>query len=199
MEWYQPIECDKTVKDPLVCDFNNLENFGFDENDFLVGSEIKNWNEDIIFQAKKVKNNGDPDDALQNHLMLPIYSKRLTSELKKEEIQGIQCLPVNVLRPNGDYLDGFSIINLTYFIMAFNYDKSDFNRFSDDFPNPNVRGKIAGVKKFVLNEDALIGMDIFRLKDYKRRFFVSSKFKTIFEKNKFTGYSFKKVQIVTAR
>lgn len=25
MKWYQPIECDNTVKNPLICDFDNLE------------------------------------------------------------------------------------------------------------------------------------------------------------------------------
>jgi hypothetical protein len=196
MKWYQPIECDKTVKNPLVCNFDNLEQFGLNENNFKEGKYIKEWNENIFLQAKEKKNDGEPDDALQNHLMLPVYSLRLIYELNKADIEGIQYLPLKLLKSNGDYLDGFCIANILNLIEAFDEKKSDFNCFSEDFPNPNVRGKIAGVKKFVLKKEKLIGLNIIRLKEYKQRFFVSEKFKDIFQNNSLTGYSFKEVELV---
>ncbi|MGE5661900.1 MAG: imm11 family protein [Ignavibacteriales bacterium] len=196
MKWYQPIECDNTVKNPLVCDFDNLEQFGYNGNNFKEGELVDWWNDSILLQAKKKKNDGKPDDALQNHLMLPIYSFNLITEINKAAISGIQYLPIKILKSNNECLDGFSIVNILNFIEAFNEQKSEFNRFSEDFPNPNVRGKIAGVKKYVLQKEKLIGFDIIRLKEYKQRFFVSEKFKDIFEKNKFTGYSFKEVELV---
>lgn len=196
MKWYQPIECDNTVKNPLVCDFDNLEQFGYNVNNFKVGKLVDDWNDNTVLQAKKKKNDGKPDDALQNHLMLPIYSLNLITELNEAAITGIQYLPIKVLKSNNDHLDGFCIANILNFIEAFDEQKSDFNRFSEDFPNPNVRGKIAGVRKYVLRKKKLIGFDIIRLKEYKQRFFVSEKFKNIFEKGKFTGYSFIEVELV---
>lgn len=77
MRWYQPIECDNTVKDPLVCELDNFEDYGFDEWSFWAGSKINNWNNNIVFQAKKKSNDGSPDDVLQNASLVPIFSQRL--------------------------------------------------------------------------------------------------------------------------
>ena len=195
MRWFQPIECDNAVKDPLVCDYDNFEEYGYDEYSFVKGNKIEDWNGNIFIQAKKRKNDGDPEDVLQNHLMIPIYSKKLINELENANITGVQYLPIRILRPNNDYLSGFSIANILNFIEAFDYEKSIYNRFSEDFPNPIKRGQLAGVRKFVLKKDKLIGFDIIRLKDYKLSFFVSEKFKETFEKNKFTGYSFKEIEL----
>lgn len=195
MKWYQPIECDNTVKNPLVCDFSNLEQLGYNRSVLKQGVFVNDWKESVYFKAKKKRNEGEPDDALQNYLMLPIYSSSLIIALDKNEIKGMQYLPIKVINFNGDCLKGFCIANILNFIEAFDEEKSDFNRFSEDFPNPNVRGKIAGVKKFVLKRKNLEGYDIIRLKEYKQRFFVSQKFKDIFEENGFTGYSFIEVEL----
>ena len=196
MKWYYPLECDNTVSNPLVCDYTNFEDYNYDELDFLKGNKITDWNNNILFQAKKNENDGDPDDALQNAELLPIYSERLINALKDSKIEGIQYLPVNILRPDGRRIDGFCLANFLNFIEALDLDKSDYSRFSDDFPNPNARGKISGVRKFVLKENKLIGFDIVRLVEYKRSFFVSEKFKEVFEKGRFTGYSFREVKLV---
>ena len=196
MKWFQPIECDNAVNNPLVCEYDNFEDYGFDSWSFSTGKKIDNWNDNIIFQAKKKSNDGKPDDVLQNASMIPIFSNRLINELNNNNIGGIQFLPINVIRPNNEKIDGFAIANFLNFISAFNYNKSNFKRFRDDFPNPNVRGKIMNVIKFVLYKDKLNGMDIIRLTEYQLRFFVSENFKDIFEKNKFTGYSFCEVELV---
>lgn len=196
MKWYQPIECDNTVKKPFVCDFSNLEENGYDEFCFKNGVSLSSWNEKLYLQARKKKNNGSPDDALQNYMMLPIYSERLINELNKLTMMGIQYLPIKILKSNDEYLKGFCIANILNFIEAFDEEKSIFNRFGEDFPNPNVRGQIAGVMKFVLKRKNLIGFDIIRLKEYELRFFVSENFKNLFEQNKFTGYSFKEIELV---
>jgi len=195
MKWYQLIECNDTVKNPLVCDSDNLEINGFNEYDFLAGKIVDNWSENIFFQATEKEDDGDPDDALQNHLMLPIFSERLIGALRKENIEGIQYLPVKILRPNGEELKGFAIANLINFIDAFDYEKSNYDVIPSDFPNPNARGEIAGVRKFSLLKEKLHGFDVIRLKNYELRFFVSETIKNIFKKNKFTGYSFKEVEL----
>jgi hypothetical protein len=197
MKWYHPFECDNTVKHPFVCDYDNLEENGFSEWDFMAGKKIKNWKDTIIFQAKKKKNNGDPDDALQNHLMLPIYTSRFINTLNKAKISGIQYLPITLFRTNGDNLNGFCIANFLNFVEALDLKKSDYDRFSDDFVNPNVRGKISGIRKYVLLAEKVKGLDIVRIKDYDQAFFVSEKFKQLFEENNFTGYSFREVELTS--
>ena len=112
MKWYQPIECDNTVKNPLVCDFSNLEQLGYNRSVLKQGVFINDWKESVYFKAKKKRNEGEPDDALQNYLMLPIYSSSLIIALDKNEIKGMQYLPIKVINFNGDCLKGFCIANI---------------------------------------------------------------------------------------
>lgn len=195
MNWFHPIACDKTVKEPLICDNDNLIEGGFSENSFMAGKLIEKWNSGIFFQSKKKAHDGLPDDVLQNHLMIPVFSERLIQELNRAKIEGIQFLPIEILDSNGKRLEGYSIANFLNFIDAMDYDASLYNRFSETFPNPHARGKIAGIRKFVLKRNLLHGLDALRLKEYKFAIFVSETFKSIFEKNRFTGYSFKKIQL----
>lgn len=195
MKWYQPLECDNTVKNPLVCDYSNLTEEGFEESFFKKGIKVNEWNDDIYIQATKGKNDGIPDDVLQNYLMMPVFSERLVEKLKGIGIEGIQYLPIKVCRPNGECFENFYVANFINYVEAFDYDKSKYNRFSETFPNPNKRGKISGVMRFVLNEEKLKGYDIIRLKEYSQRFFVSERFKDVFVKNNFTGYSFEEIEL----
>ncbi|MBN2894050.1 MAG: hypothetical protein JXL97_19425 [Bacteroidales bacterium] len=195
MKWYQVFECDNTVKNPLVCDIDNFEKFGIDETIFKLGKKVEIDKNILRIQSSNPNDDGEPDDALQSHLMIPIFSKRLITELETANIKGIQYIPINVFQSNDDAIEGYCIANLLFFISAFDYEKSIYNRFRDNFPNIAKRGKIAGVKKFVLKKNKLYDVDIIRLEDYKQRFFVSEKFKNIFESNKFTGYSFKEIEL----
>jgi hypothetical protein len=195
MKWFKPYECDNTVKNPFVCDYSNIDEYGYSKWDLLKGEAIKDWDDTIIFQSEKRKNDGNPDDVLQNHLGIPIYSERLITALNINNITGIQYLKIKVLRSDNTSMDGFCVINFLNFVEAFDYDKSDYDRFSDDFPNPNVRGKISGVRKFILHKEKLNNFDIIRLKDYDLRYFVSEKFRKIFVDNKFTGYFFEEVEL----
>jgi len=52
--FYQPIECDHTVKNPLICDDSNYNDFGFEEKDFIAGIIISNWPEGILYLPIKV-------------------------------------------------------------------------------------------------------------------------------------------------
>lgn len=196
MKWFQPIECDKTVKKALVCDDSNFEEYDFEEYDFKTGKEILNWPNDVFFKASQKKYDGIPDDALQNAYMIPVYSKKLMDELASAGIEGIQYSPVKVLNYKDEVQNIFCVANFLNYAEAFDFNKSIYNRFSEDFPNPNVKGAIAGIMKFVLIKEKLEGFDVIRLKEYNQRFFVSEKFVEVFEKNHFTGYSFKEVELI---
>lgn len=195
MKWYQPIECDNIVKKPLICDYSNFEEYDYNEDDFKAGKNILNWPNNIFMKATQKKYNGNPDDALQNAYMIPTYSKQIIDELIKADIKGIQYLTIKVLNLEEDNGYKFYIANILNYVEAFDYTRSIYDRFSETFPNPNVRGLIAGVKKFVLFEEKLKGFDVIRLREYSQSFFVSEKFVNIFEKNHFTGYSFKEIEL----
>ncbi len=126
--------------------------------------------------------------------MIPIYSQRLKTALEKLEVEGIQYLPIKVQGFDGTIYDNFHIANITNIINAFDYEKSVYDIFPDDFTNPNVRGKLAGARKYVLKSSEINNCDIFRLAEFKRRFFVTDKIKKVFSKEKFSGYSFIKVE-----
>ena len=188
--WYQPIECDNTRETPLICDSSNFEEFGFSEEDFKSGNKITNWPEAVVFGATEKRYDGIPDDALQNSYMIPIFSQKFKNVLEGAGIKGIQYLPVTVQGLNGNDFTGFYIENFLNLIEAFDFKNSAFNLFAEDFPNPNVRGKIAGVRKFVLRSTEIGNVDIFRLAEYRRRFFVTQKVKELFIDNELKGYSF---------
>lgn len=195
MKWYQPIECDNTVKKPLVCDDSNFEEYDYNEDDFKNGEEIFNWPCDIYMKASQKKYDGVPDDVVQNAYMVPVYSKKLMDELNKAELRGIQYLPIRVLNFKEDVQNTFYIANFLNYIEAFDFTKSIYNRFSEDFPNPNVRGTIAGVMKFVLLEEKLKEFDVVRLREYNQRFFVSEKFVDVFKKKSFYRIFFQRDKI----
>ena len=196
MKWFQLIKNDNTVKNPLVCGFSNLEEYGFEDWDFNQGKFIDTWDGNIYFKAKKKEDEGVPDDVLQVGYSIPVYSERLVKCIENEKISGIQFLKVKVLKSdNTEIKENFYIANVLNYIEALDYEKSIYNCFAEDFPNPNVTGKIAGVIKFVLKKNKLFDLDIIRLKEYQLSVFTSEKFKKMFEINNFTGYSFRNIQL----
>jgi hypothetical protein len=184
LNWYHPIPCDNTVKNPYVADAVDLK--GHDEWDFCKGIPVDNWDSDIWFQAKEVQNDGEPDDVLQNLLGLPIYSKRLQMALINEGINRIQYLPVKVLRPDNSEIEGFAIANILDLIPSLDWERSKYEL------RQNRPGEVRYISYMVLKHQSIQGYDIFRMKELKLYIIVSEKFKTVFEKNRFTGYSFDK-------
>lgn len=201
MKWYRPIPCDHTVENPLVCEASNFalyNNWGAGpyrvENYFFQGKLISDWPDGVYVTTEKEKNDGIPDDVLQNSYMIPIFSRRLVDAIVSEEIKGFQFLPIDVLDFHKKNVGEYYIANCTTMIDAFDYGRSIYHRFPDDFINPDARGRIT-CSKFVLIENKLDGHDIFRMEGQPRAYFVSEKFVRMFRKHKFTGYSFQKVDL----
>jgi hypothetical protein len=184
LQWFLKVSCDNTTKNPYVTD--NVDLKGFDEWDFCKGVPVDNWDNGVWFQAKKVHNDGDPDDVLQNLLGLPIYSKRLQLALIQEGINRIQYLPVKILRPDNSEIDGFAIANILDLIPSLDWERSNYEL------KKNRPGEVRYITNMVLKRQSIQGYDIFRMKEFKLNIIVSEKFKTVFEKNRFTGYSFDK-------
>jgi hypothetical protein len=194
MKWYKLILHDTTVANPYVADTGNLE--GVAEDDLWSGISIANWKETAWVQASTQADDGDPDDALQTFLRPPVYSTRLRNALRNAHIEGIQYLPLQVLRPDGSKILGYSIVNVLNIVTgAIDLERSDFDVYPMDYFLSERVGKVRAIRNPVLFEKKLFGKDIVRLGEYTSSLFVSEKFKIIFEAGGFTGHSFLEIHL----
>jgi hypothetical protein len=193
VKWYWVVSCDQTVDDPVVADCADLK--GFDEAALLNGQPLDSWDASAWFQATNPEDDGTPDDVLQNHLGLPIFSQRLRNALEEAGIRDIQYLPVTVIRPDGHRLTGFSIGNVLRLVPALDLQKSDYDVFPQDYFLPTRRGMVQGIRRAVLLGHALNEYDVIRLKEFKRGLYVSERFTSVFGAGRFTGYSFHEVPV----
>jgi hypothetical protein len=191
--WYWPVECDNTVADPLVVAEANLG--GLDEYDFVRGIRIANWNEAAWFRSPDAHHDGDPDDVLQNHLGLHIYSARLREALEAANITGIQYLPVKVLLSDSSPIEGFAIANILNLVPVLDFERSDYDVFPEDYFLPERRGKVRGIRIPVLRRAAVELFDIVRLEESKWYVCVSERFKNAFEMSRCSGYSFQELML----
>jgi len=188
--WYWLIQCDNTVDDPFVADTADAS---IDASALSSGKPIESWSEVAWLKAAKPEDDGDPDDALQNHLGLPIFSPVLHEELMRADVRGFQYLPVRIIRPDGRVLGTFSIANIVECREALNMSRSNYDVFPDDYFLPERRGRVRGILSATLIADALRDCDVVRLKEFPFSIYVSQRFKDTFELGEFTGLSFVKV------
>lgn len=191
MNYYNPVPCDNTVKKPYVANSEFLSNY--DEWNFVRGDEFSHWEGAIWVKAKTTELDGEPDDVLQTRLFLPIYSSRLQKALKDAGIKGIQFLPIKVFKSDGSEIKGYAIANVLNLLPALDEDKSKFTLFGN--VRPDKPNDIMSIEKMVIHKSVVEKHDIFRLRSYPLALLVSDKFKKIFEDNKFTGYSFPRVEL----
>lgn len=199
MKWFWAMPCSNTVARPLVCEVDNFskyDNFGFGyraERYFYQARWIRDWPEDICFTTNKEANNGEGDDVLQTARPIPIYSQRMVEQLQAGRTCGFQFLPVAVSDFHGNGMGQYYIANCLTMRDAFDYDRSNYTRFPQDFPNEEARGKII-CGTVVLRKEGLPDDRPFRLREVPSRLFVPDWFVRIFKENHFTGYSFLQIR-----
>lgn len=191
MKWYQVTRCSNTVENPLLTGVGDLG--GMEEWQLRKGQFLANWPSGAWIGAEEAEDDGDPDDVLQNHLGLPIFSPRLRRELNALGIQGIQYLPIEVRRSDGTPIPGFSIANIIDLRPALDTKRTKYSVFSDD-SHPSKRGKISSINLPILKSEFLTTGDIFRLEEYVQPIFVSERIKDSFEAKGFTGFTFRRVR-----
>jgi hypothetical protein len=153
--WYIPIECDNTVTDPYVADMADLK--GYNEWDVAYGRRIKNWDCSAFVQTDQPSDDGDPDDVLQNHLGIPIFSPGLQQGLSSGGIRGIQYLAIQVLRYDGSLIEGFAIANILHLVPCMDWARTEY-RIKDKRPG-EIRGY--GFGKLVVVDRLWKGMIFF--------------------------------------
>ena len=179
MRWYDLIMCGNALKKPYVSSFEDLK--GFEDFQFRVGKRVENWNPEAWIRCMKREWNGDPDDVLQNHLAVPIYSARLQVIIREQNIQGIQFLPLRVLRLDATEIPGFAIANILNTPPAMDMNRSEYDIFEDDYFDSADRGRVAGVFKMVLKRTVLEDCDIIRPLEFLVSEYASERFKRAFQ------------------
>ena len=192
MRWYWAINCSNTVDEPFVSDADDLK--GFQDWQLWKGKPIENWRQDAWIRCTDPECDGDPDDVLQTHLGIPIYSFRLQKIIREAGFPGIQFLPIRVLRRDGTEIPGFAVANIVNLLSAMDMEKSEYDVFEEDDPVPERHGRVSGVYKMVLKGVALTGYDIVRVKEFPPSEYVSERFKLQFEAANCTGYSFQETR-----
>jgi hypothetical protein len=193
MRWYQPIEDLTIAAQPFVSDSDELS--GFNEWDFREGKFIPDWKQSAWLRCTDPRSDGRADDALRNHLGLPIFSHRLQEALKLQGISGIQFLPIRVFHNDGVELPGYAIANFLNVCSALDLGKSNFEVFGDDYFLPERRGQISAMARPVLDATKILGKEVFRLKEFPIAEFVSERFSLAYEKCRCSGYSFHEVEV----
>jgi hypothetical protein len=193
MKWYWLVTNDNSVKNPFVSDEGDLD--GFEE--WMLGEcrSFDSWSGRAWIRAADPANDGNPDDSLQNHFALLIFSQRLQVALTEAAISGIQYLPISVLRPSGTRIEGFSIANILGCVNALDLERSTSSRYPDDYFLSERRGQMNSLRRVTLRGDCLQGHDIVRLNVYKEKVYVSARFKEVVEEGRFTGLSFHEVNL----
>ena len=193
MHWYWAISWENTVQNPFVSSTEDI--YGHEEWEFRRGEYAERWNPQAWIQCTKAEWDGEPDDVLQTHLNIPIYSSRLQEVIGKARFSGIQFLPIRVLRLNGSEVPGFAIANILNIPSTMDMEQSWYDKFADDYFAPEDRGRVSGVYRMVLKQKSLEGCDIIRVREFHQSVYVSERFKREFEAARCTGYSFQEIRL----
>ncbi|MFA5794980.1 MAG: DUF1629 domain-containing protein [Candidatus Brocadiia bacterium] len=181
MNYYQVVDDD--MPGILVTDKEDF--YGFDEWELTRIKFIDNWNPKITLYSCY---DGRPQ-AAWSHSSWEVASPELIKAFKDADIQGIQWLPLRIIRMDGKELKGFHAINILNSFSA--YDVVDFPMC---YPPATKKIKdLWHIVRYAFYEDKIKQFDIFRLKEKKLWVFVSQKIKDIFKKNRFDGWGFTKV------
>src|SRR5262249_55405376 len=123
MKWYWVITSSNTVENPLVTDRDNLAGL---EEQFVPGKPLQKSQQPLSLAVSKSENDGVADDALQNHLALPILSGSLQRAMTDAALCGAEFVPIELLRPDGTEIAGYAILNVLHRRDALNRSRSDF-------------------------------------------------------------------------
>jgi hypothetical protein len=191
-KWFWVIGCDNTHASAFVADACDLG--GYDDQRFRVCEKVDAWPGTAWVKATTPAQDGNPDDALQTCLLsVPVFSSRLRSAVAHAGITGVQYLPIQVVRPHGELIPGFSVANVLNCVDALDQRLSVISRFPDDYFIPSRRGVIRGINSAVLVDSIVAPYDILRLSTYKIQLYVSDRFVQAFEAAGLTGFSFREV------
>jgi hypothetical protein len=192
-KWYWLVWWDNTLENPFVSGAGDLK--GIEPDRFREGKRIDNWDESAWLSLEAVSGEGEPDDVLQNHLDLLVFSPRLQQALSQAGIGGIQYCPIRIVSLDGSEERGFAIANILNLVPALDLQCSDYDQFPRNYFAKQNRGQVRAVRRAVLRGETLNGIDILRPAEYAASVYVSELFKRAFLTANHTGFSFHEVKV----
>jgi hypothetical protein len=162
------------------------------------GTPVDRWDGDTAcLKSESAEFDGEPDDLLANVFHLEtVFSERLRFALDAQKIgrTDIQHLPVRVFRSTGEDIKGYTIGNVIARIAALDYEASEMLELHQEEIDPLTgRLRVRSLWHEALRRDKLGGHDVIRLLEFSPPIFVSDRFKQVYEENRCTGATFKKV------
>lgn len=191
MKYYQMLTCCRAKKNAYIWHETNMKEYGLDESSFLEGRDFSSFSGRLkVEPGNRYGQYGDLDDGLQGTMvLLPVISAAVKEKFIERGVDGLQYIPVDVKTENGEL--EYWIVNCTYCTDAFDYENSTYIKKSFFTNDPRDDKIIRYVKHYVLDEEKVLGHDMFVLDYYPyRRVIVSGKIKNIFLKYKFSGWGF---------
>jgi hypothetical protein len=162
---------------------------------FEEGRPIQGWNCRAWIQSTSPERDWPADDGLANHFSLLIFSERLRIALDDACINGIQYLPIRVLKSDDTEYTGYSIANIMNEISMLDRDRSTSSVFSQNCLSRETGSRFWDARQAGLKEEALRVFDIIRVSDFPEAVYVSQRIVDIWRDHKLTGYSFHKVRL----
>jgi hypothetical protein len=196
-KWFQIVMGDENRREHSL--FVHDNNWTVTAFELGQGNQIKNWDPCTKLRSISKRDDGPPDALLRNVMMLPIFSIELRAAMSSAGIatNDIQHLPVIIEKSNGERLDGFTIANVTSRVSALDFENSIMLNVDPAKIDPlTKRQKVVSVWTAALKLKSIEGYDAIRLTEFFPSVFVSRRFKNTFERNQFTGATFKEVRVV---
>jgi len=163
-------------------EYENINN-GFFIHIIDNGVKITNWT-NIEFYYSSIASNLE-SDYLLNSSSWPLVHQRVKDTLIKNEIEGIQYLPINLIDAvNGDINNHYYVMNILNSIEAIDMNKSKYDyeeEYDAYFFEPNA---------VYFDEEICKDHDIFRACKSPQAIYVSDKFKSIVEREDWIGFYF---------
>ena len=164
------------------------------ENNIYEGIRINQQNE-LISSFEIGKSNIYPDFPMAD-TFIPIVSdrfKKLLSNLPDHKY--LEFVPIKI-SPKRQNITKYFALNILENIPCFDWDKSQYNKFSDDFlkKNPSLSSRPAQIDKLVFVTALLANRNIFRMAESPTPIFVSDYLKKMIEDDGLIGIKFMPIE-----
>lgn len=184
---YYKLLLDDSNENDVVCYCNDIH--GFEQYELDEGKFIQDWVSDITFYFNPLE--GDRiTDYLANNLGWFVVSNRFKNVLSESGIDGIQYLPVKVINSKDNTtIDNYYVANVLHVVDALDLQNSDYSVMDIDGE------KIYSIRKYVVIQDKVKNVHLFKLKGYEIPIFASELVKKLTEKNNITGCDFLEIGV----
>lgn len=169
---------------------------GHQPNEFGVGSRVSGWRGEGWFGVSSPEMEGPLEDVIKTANLLPVFSERLKAALEANGVEGIQFLPVKTLNARREPLGSYYLANVLAAVPALDEQLSGVRRRSIRLRDGTTKEWVHWVNKYVLRGAALFGHQVVVVPGLSHDTFVSERFRTVFEANRFTGIGFRPVEVV---